>query len=148
MSSDPADGARVATGRVVVVLVAALDRRVLPALQFALRLPADRVKAWHVATDPDSARDLAVDWMGVGLSSIVLEIHDLRGGSVETTVRRLVEAEAAASNEITLVIPELHLPRWWMPLLHHGNARRIIRDIQSVPRVTPVLVPFAMAPAY
>ena len=148
MTSETTDTTPVTPGRVVVVLVAALDRRVLPALQFAVRLPADRAKAWHVATDPNSARDLAVNWMGVGLSSIVLEIHDLTGGSVATTVRRLVEAEAAAGNEVTIVIPELHLPRWWMPVLHHGYARQIIRDIQSVPRVTPVLVPYAMTPAY
>lgn len=146
MSNDTGAAPRVVTGRVVVVLVGALDRRVLPALRFALQLPADEAKAWHVATDPDAARALALDWMSVGLSSMKLEIHDTVDGSVAASVRRLVQAEAAAGKEVTVVIPELHLPRWWMPLLHHGWARRIIRDLQSVPAVTPVVVPYAMVP--
>lgn len=129
-----------------IVLVAAVDRRIVPALRFVSRLPQTDVRALHVSVDPDETRRLAEDWMRLGLTWLPLSIHDPPAEELLSSVGEAVRREAEQRGEVTVVVPELELPCWWHPLLHRRSARRIARHLQSLTGVTTVIVPFAVPP--
>lgn len=127
-----------------VVLVSVVDRRILPALRFVSRLPDTEVRAVHVCADAAETRRLARDWMDLGLTWLPLHIHDPAaqglGDSLRVAIRGAAERSPAS---VTVVVPELELPRWWHLLLHRRTARRIAQDLQALPGVTTVIVPYA-----
>ena len=133
---------RTTSRRTVVVLVARLDRRIVPALRFAARLPHTDVRALHISWDPDETRQLAERWLQLDLSWLPLQIREVSGGSLLDTVRAAVAERAAAGGDMTVVLPEVEYPRWWHPLLHRSMARRIARALQGVEDVTTVIVPY------
>lgn len=133
---------RAARGYPVVVLVSAVDRRILPALRFVARLPFAQPRALHVSFDPDETRDVARAWMTLGLTWLPLHIREGADDGIAASVAALLEEEAVAVEHVTVVVPELHLPRWWHPLLHRQSARHIAAELQAAPRITTVIVPF------
>ena len=133
---------RAARGYPVVVLISTVDRRILPALRFVSRLPFAQPRALHVSVDPDEARYVAQGWMALGLSWLPLHIRDMADEGVAASVRAVIEQEAA--QHVTVVVPELNLPRWWHALLHRQSARRIAAQLQRAPGITTVIVPFTM----
>ena len=137
---------RVTRNHAVVVLVSVVDRRIVPALRFVSRLGYRDTRALHISTDPHETRRLARDWMNLGLSWLPLHIRDAIGPSLPLSVREAVLLEAGATGDLTVVLPELDSPRWWYPLLHRRAARRIAAQLQSLPGVTAVIVPSALAP--
>lgn len=126
----------------VVLLVSSVDRRLLPALRFVSRLPFAEPLAVHVSMDPEVAQAMAARWMALDLTWLPLHIRDAKGGDIASAVAALVEEEAAEVENVTVVVPELNIPRWWHPLLHRQTARRIAADLQATPRITTVIVPF------
>jgi len=128
-----------------IVLVAAVDRRILPALRFVSRLPETEIRAVHVSTDPQQTTQLAVDWMNLGLTWLPLHIHDHVGTTLPASVQHAVEQEAPETGSLTVVLPELDFSRWWHYLLHRRSARRIARRLQVLPGLTTVIVPFSTA---
>jgi hypothetical protein len=136
---------RAARSYPVVVLVSAVDRRILPALRFVSGLPFAEPRALHVSFDPDETRRITVDWLRLGLTWLPLYIREASPGGIAASVRELVEEEAGAVDSVTIVVPELDLPRWWHPLLHRQTARRIASELQRAPRITTVIVPYALS---
>lgn len=130
----------------VIVLIAVVDRRIVPALRFVSRLPQADVRALHVSVDTEETRQLAIDWMHLGLSWLPLHIREAAADGLLASVRRIVEEEADVSKNVTVVLPELDLPQWWHPLLHRRSARRIAHDLQALPGVTTVIVPCCGSP--
>jgi hypothetical protein len=136
---------RAARSYPVVVLISAVDRRILPALRFVSRLPFAEPRALHVSVDPDETRAVARAWMALGLTWLPLHIREGADEGIAACVAACVKEEAVAVESVTVVVPELHLPRWWHPLLHRQSARHIAAELQAAPRITPVIVPFTLA---
>jgi len=130
----------------VIVLVSVVDRRIVPALHIVSRMGCSDSRALHIAVDGDQTRRLAADWMNLGLSWLPLHIEEATEGSRAVSVRRAIEHEAAKTERLTVVVPELDFVRWWHPLLHRGSARLIAQQLQPLPGVTAVIVPFCIQP--
>ena len=128
----------------VILLVGAVDRRILPAVRFLSRLPNTDLRAVHISVNSDASQRLALDWMDVGLSWLPLHIHDPGAGTLEASVRQLLESQPNPGRPVTVVVPELEFSRWWSPLLHRRSARRIARQLQPLRTVTTVIVPFSL----
>ncbi len=129
----------------VVVLISAVDRRILPAVRFVSRLPFAQAHALHISFDAEETRRIANDWMRLDLSWLPLRIRDAGiGQDLATAVRGVLDDEDRRGGEpVTVVIPELSVSRWWHPLLHRQTARHIAAALQLSPSVTPVIVPLA-----
>ena len=126
-----------------IVLVSVADRRIVPALRFVSRLAQTDVRALHVSVDPEETRQLVADWLNLDLTWLPLHIHDSPTEDLLGSVRQAVERAAHKSGEVVVVVPELQFTRWWQPLLHRRTARHIAVQLQPLPRVTTVIVPFA-----
>lgn len=127
-----------------VLLVATVDRRIVPAVRFVSRLPMTEVRALHVSVDREQTIQLAMDWMNLGLTWLPLHIHEDAAETLPESVRHAVEKEAAATGDLTVVVPQLDLGRWWQPLLHPHSAPRIARQLHGLQGVTTVIVPFCL----
>lgn len=134
---------RTARRHTAIVLVSVADRRIVPALRFVSRLAQTDVRALHVSVDPEETRRLAADWMKLDLTWLPLYIHDTPAEDLLGSLRQAIEREAQGTGEVIVVVPELQFTRWWHPLLHRRIARRIALQLQPLPRVTTVIVPFA-----
>ena len=128
----------------VILLVSVVDRRIVPALRLVSRLGCSDCRALHVSVDAADTRKLAADWMNLGLAWLPLHIEEAAAESIPAAVRRAVEKDAAGIERVTVVVPELDLVRWWHPLLHRCSARRIAEQLQPLPGVTTVIVPFCV----
>ena len=137
---------RLTRNHTVILLVSVLDRRILPAIRFVSRLGSSDSRALHVSVDPRETRRLALDWMRLGLSWLPLHIREASAENLPMAVRDAVRDEAPPTGALTVVVPELVSPRWWYPLLHRRSARRIAAELQTLPRVTAVIVPFCFPP--
>ena len=142
---EPASLRRTRRRHTAIVLVSVVDRRILPALRLVSRLRDTDVRAVHVSFERGETRRLAEDWMNLGLGWLPLHIHDSADGPVAESFRRAVDQEAGTAGEVTVVVPELGYERWWQPLLHRRTARRIAQDLQVLPGVTQVIVPYTAA---
>lgn len=124
-----------------IVLVAAVDRRVLPALSLAPHFADCEIQAVHVAMDPEDSLRLARDWMDLGITWPPLHIEEPTADTLPSCVRDLVEREAAARPHVTVLVPELDLNRWWQPLLHRGTGRAIAWVLNDLSNVTTAVLP-------
>ena len=129
------------TRPLALVLVAAVDRRMLPAIALLPQLAGFDAQALHVATDAEQSHRLARDWMELGVSSLPLQIEESAGASLAATVRRVVEREVASRPGVTVIVPEMDLGRWWQPLLHRGTGRLVAWELAKLRQVTTVVVP-------
>lgn len=126
-----------------ILLVANVDRRILPALRFLSRLPQTDIRAVHLSIDPEQTTQLAIDWMNLDLTWLPLHIHEPAAATLPASVRQAIEQEAPDKGSLTVVVPELDFCRWWHAVLHRRSARRIARELQALHRVTTVIVPFS-----
>ena len=126
-----------------IVLVDAVDRRVLPALALAATLPNFDVRAMHFSTDEDDVRRTAEAWMRLDLSWPPLDIEDVGERPLLVAVEEVVTRSIDICSRVVVIVPELDLGRWWQVLLHRGRGRRIARRLQSIPGVWTVLVPYS-----
>jgi hypothetical protein len=143
MTAAPGDGRGDRGGGrgLVVVLVGAVDRRMMPALGLVPQLASSEARALHVCLDVDAARELATAWMDLGLDWLPLHIEDANGDDLATAVRRVIEREAATRSAVTVLIPEIDLCRWWQPLLHRATGRTIAWRLYGLRRVTTAVLP-------
>jgi hypothetical protein len=125
-----------------LILVDHLDRRSLPALSLAARLPEFEPKAVHVTVDPLESQQLANEWMELGLAWIPLHIEEPADLPFIAAVRRIVEREARNRRRVLVIVPELDLDRWWQVLLHRSRGRRIARALQPLRTVDTVVLPY------
>lgn len=124
-----------------VVLVAAVDRRMLPAVSLLPQLAGCDARALHIAMDPDQSYQLARDWMDLGIGSLPLQVEEPRHDALAAAVREVIEREAEVRPRVTVIVPEMDLGRWWQPLLHRGTGRAVAWELAGLPGVTTVVVP-------
>ena len=124
-----------------VVLVAAVDKRVLPALALLPQLVGSEAIALHIALDPEQSYQLARDWMDLGGGTLPLRVEEPAGRALAPAVRRVVAREARVRPRVTVIVPEMDLGRWWQPLLHRGTGRAVAWELAGLARVTTVVVP-------
>ena len=125
-----------------LILIGYVDRRVLPAVSLAASLPDFDAKAVHVSVDSAASQQLANDWMELELAWMPLHIEEARDESFLSTVRGIVEREAAGRSRVLVIVPEIDLDRWWQALLHRSRGRRIARGLHELRRVSTVVVPY------
>jgi hypothetical protein len=124
-----------------VVLVAAVDRRVLPAVAFLPQLVGTEAVALHVAMDQERSYRLARDWMDLGVGTLPLQVEEPEGRTLAAAVRGVIEREARVRPRVTVVVPEMDLGKWWQPLLHRSTGRAVAWELTGLARVTTVVVP-------
>ena len=129
--------------QLVLVLVAALDRRIIPAVRFLSTLTGIELRAVHVATDPDETRRLAYDWMALDLPWLPLHIHDLTASTLAASIGNAITDEATGFERVTVVVPEMTFEPRWHELLHRRTARQIVRAIHHLPGVTALVAPLS-----
>lgn len=134
----------VAERGLALILISHVDRRVLPALSLAARLPEFDLKAVHLALDPLESQQLARDWMQLGFAWIPLVIEEPGSETFVASVRAIVEEQSSRRSRVLVIVPELDLNRWWQTLLHRSTGRRIARSLQALHRVSTVVLPYAM----
>ena len=138
-------GARLRPGLdsgLALILVGEADRRVLPALMLAARLPELEPRALHIAVDPEESRRLSEAWMALDLSWVPLHVVEPEDETFLGCIQRLVAAEAAVRSRVLVVVPEVDLDRWWQTLLHRSTGRRIARSLLGHHRVSTIVLPF------
>lgn len=124
-----------------VVLVAALDRRVLPALSLVPMLAGADALALHIAVDAVASCQLGRDWMDLGITWLPLHIEEPTSPDLVSSVYDFVAHEVSRRPWVTVVIPEMDLGRWWQPLVHRATGRSVAWALHDLPRVTTVVVP-------
>lgn len=135
---------RVVRGHPVVLLVSAVDRRIVPAIRFVSRLPLAAPRALHVSVDADATRQFLEDWMRLELTWLPLHVREAPSGHIAEAVRAAIDEESDHYDIVTIVVPELNIPRWWHPFLHRQNARHIAAKLQGLPGATTVIVPLTL----
>ena len=128
----------------VVVLVAEVDRRLLPSLALVQQFPLSKSRALHVGVDTDAARRLASEWMELGLDWVPLHIEEPAHDSLVESVREVIAREAARYKSVTVLVPELDLGRRWLGLLHRGTGRQIAWALSDIAGVTTAVLPVSL----
>jgi hypothetical protein len=125
-----------------LVLVAAADRRMVPALALLPQLAGCDARALHIVFDPDQAHELAQYWMDLPMTSLPLQMEEPDDGeSITDAVRRVVEHELQSRPRITVIVPEMDLGRWWQALLHRSMGRAVAWQLARLRGVTTLVVP-------
>lgn len=106
----------------VLVLVASLNKGVLPALEYAKSI-STRVEAVHVELNEEATIQLQKDWeeWGSGIKLTVLKspYRSLSG----PLLKYIDEVEKRHEHDIvTIVIPEVVAKKWWHNLMHNQTA--------------------------
>jgi amino acid transporter len=106
----------------VLVLVASLNRGVLPALEYA-RSISTRIEAVHVELNSEATAQLQKDWQewgsGIPLTVLKSPFRSLSG----PLMKYIDEVEKRHDHDIvTIIIPEFVAKKWWHNLLHNQTA--------------------------
>jgi amino acid transporter len=128
----------------VVVLVEALDRPSLVALQYATELRPLSITALHVAVDPDRARRLARLWAKVRIP-IPLEVVDCPDRNLLATTERDIHERIRDDTEITVLVPRRRFAsRWHQLVLHDRTSAGLVRVLGDLDNVNVTIVPFQL----
>ena len=130
-----------------LVLVGSVDRRLVPALRFSLRLSDTEVRALHVSVDAEETRRVARAWMELDLTWLPLHIRDGSSGSFLESICRVVEDELDQSGDLTVILPEVERRGAISALVHRRSARRIAHALRAQRRLTTVIVPYFVSAA-
>ncbi len=126
----------------VLVLVEALDRPSLLALQYANQLRPLRMTALHVAVDPDAARRLATLWAQARVP-LPLEIVHCPDRNLLACVRRELAERFRPDTELTVLVPRRgYASVWHRLLLHDRTSVGLIRTLGDMDNVNITIVPF------
>ena len=131
----------------VIVLVGAVDRRMLPALALVPQLADCDARAVHVCFDQTETCQLETAWMDFGLDWLPLHVETPTGVTLAESVRHIVEREAVARPRVNVLVPEMDLGHWWQPLLHRGMGRHIAWHLHDLRGVTTVVLPVRLEEA-
>jgi len=139
-------GRPVLSRHVALVLVGELDRSVATGIQYARSLRPDRLRAMHVATDPDKADTLMEQWLDLSLTKVPLDIVHCPDRRLERALVESVHRETADHDtEVTIILPRLHRNQWWHRLIHDHTANSIANALEGIEHVNVTFVPYRMS---
>ncbi len=128
----------------VVVMIEALDRASLAALQYATELRPLTITALHVAVDPDRARRLAGLWAKVRIA-IPLEIVDCPDRNLLASTERDIHQRIRDDTELTVLVPRRRFAtRRRQVLLHDRTSAGLVRALGDLDNVNVTIVPFQL----
>ena len=109
----------------VLVLVPALHRGVMPALEYARSLSPD-CRAVHICTDPERTPQLRERWEQWG-HDVPLVILNSPYRSLIGPIMRYLDAvqHERRNHTVTVVVPEFVSTKWWHTLLHGQSGLRL-----------------------
>jgi amino acid transporter len=135
-------------GNTVVVLVSAVHRSSLEAIAFAKRLRPDHLVCASAADDELASR-LREDWERYGMTDDLEIIHSPYREITRPVLAFLDEVEKRYPDcNVTVVLPELVVERWWEQLLHNQSALALKARLLFRKRTIVASVPLHLSPEY
>jgi amino acid transporter len=127
----------------VVVLVEALDRATIGALQYARQLNPLRLTALHIAVDPERAKELATLWARVNMPA-PLEVVDAPDRNLLATTQAAIGELVRPDTEVTVLVPKRRYATLWRRVLHDNSSAGLVRALGSMDGVNVTIVPFRL----
>jgi amino acid transporter len=127
----------------VVVLVEALDRATIGALQYARQLNPLRLTALHIAVDPERAKELAALWARVNMPA-PLEVVDAPDRNLLATTQATIAELVRPDTEVTVLVPKRRYATLWRRVLHDNSSAGLVRALGSMDGVNVTIVPFRL----
>ena len=127
----------------VVVLVEALDRATIGALQYARQLNPLRMTAVHIAVDPERAKELAALWARVNMPA-PLEVVDAPDRNLLATTQAAIAELVRPDTEVTVLVPKRRYATLWRRVLHDNSSAGLVRALGSMDGVNVTIVPFRL----
>jgi amino acid transporter len=143
-----ADWRPVERGNTVVMLVSGVHRSSLEALAYARRLRPDHLVC-ATAADEEQAQRLREDWARFGIADELEVIDSPYREITRPLLDFLDELELRWPDcNITVVLPELVVERWWEQLLHNQSALALKARLLFRKRTIVVSVPLHLNPKF
>jgi hypothetical protein len=127
----------------VVVLVEALDRATIGALQYARQLNPLRMTALHIAVDPERAKELSALWARVNVPA-PLEVVDAPDRNLLATTQAAIAELVRPDTEVTVLVPKRRYATLWRRVLHDNSSAGLVRALGSMDGVNVTIVPFRL----
>lgn len=138
------DRLRAPTKVSMLVVVSAVHRATIRAVEFARSLHPAELRAVTIATDPIAAAELIRDWDSWGLET-PLEVIDSPYRSIVGPLLKEVRELGPTPNDVVgVVVPEFVVGRWWHNLLHGQTAFLIKTALLFEPNVVVIDVPYRL----
>jgi amino acid transporter len=128
----------------VVVLVEALDRATIGALQYARQLNPLRMTAVHIAVDPERAKELAALWARVNMPA-PLEVVDAPDRNLLATTQATIAELVRPDTEVTVLVPKRRYATLWRRILHDNSSAGLVRALGDLDGVNVTIVPFRLS---
>jgi len=129
---------------VVIVPVARLDRATLQAVAFA-RSISPTVKAVHIATTPESARQFEERWNRWTRDVKVDVIESPYRSLLQPLLRYIERIDQRDDQPITIVLAEFVPRNWWEWILHSQTALRLKLALLFRPNTIVIDIPYHFA---
>ena len=130
----------------VVVLVEALDRATIGALQYARQLNPLRMTALHIAVDPERAKELSALWARVNVPA-PLEVVDAPDRNLLATTQATIAELVRPDTEVTVLVPKRRYATLWRRVLHDNSSAGLVRALGSMDGVNVTIVPYRFGTA-
>lgn len=126
----------------IIVVVSAMHRATVRALEYAKSLHPAELKAVNVAIEPEEAGQLLREWARWGID-LPLEIVDSPYRSiVQPLIKELRDLGPNPYDVVGVVVPEFVLGKWWQHLLHGQTALLIKTALLFEPNIFVIDVPY------
>lgn len=128
-----------------IVLVGALQKPVLKAIDYAIAARHESIEAVHVSTNPEDTRRLKEEWEKYNLP-IKLLIIPSPYRDISWPVCNYITArrEKHGAEVITVYTPQFVVGRWWEKILHNHRARRVRQKLMFMHGVIVAIVPWRL----
>jgi amino acid transporter len=128
----------------LVVVVSAVHRATVRAVQYARSLHPSEIKAMSIQTEPGEAAALTRDWARLDID-VPLEIVDSPFRTIIDPLKReLRELKPNPNDAVGVVVPEFVVRYWWQSLLHTQTAFFIKASMLFEPDVVVINVPYRL----
>ncbi len=135
-------------GNTAVVLVSGVHRSSLEAIAFAKRLRPDALVCATVG-DEDQVEHVQADWARFEVEAELDVVSSPYRELTRPLLRFLDEVEKRhPENNITVILPELVVERWWEQLLHNQSALALKARLLFRPRTIVISVPLHLSPRF
>jgi hypothetical protein len=139
-------GRRILPKLTVLVMIDQINRATARALQYGRSLHPSDIRAIHFVVDDEHARNLADQWVTLGLGRIPLVLVECPDRRIANAALQLVADESLmADREVTVLLPRLEYRRAWHRLLHDRTGGRIAEVVADLPRVNVTFVPYHLS---